>query len=215
MSSLVLELQRDAMNSTVPVTDLLRKAYVVAVKLNLPKFREWIEYEQNGYTETKLAPDYRIVHGIPRVRNPYHGYQPFHIQDPGIANTASKACFNNPLSEIEALANDPRDETHIPTMYPNEMRKFLMRGMSIPLEPSLHIGKTQFGNIVHAVRNAILTWSLELEKDGILGNDLSFSHEEKQVASAKADELAQVVNITVIGNMHNSSIQQASPSAKA
>jgi hypothetical protein len=49
MASLVLELQREALNSTIPVTDLLRKALVVATELSIKEFQAWIEYELNGY----------------------------------------------------------------------------------------------------------------------------------------------------------------------
>jgi hypothetical protein len=40
--SLVLELQQEAMNPGVKVSDLLRKALVVATKLNVNEFKQWI-----------------------------------------------------------------------------------------------------------------------------------------------------------------------------
>ena len=36
--------------------------------------------------------------------------------------------------------------------------------------------------IIEAVKNALLNWTLELEKKGIIGEDLTFSTEEKEVA---------------------------------
>jgi len=41
MSSLVDELQRDALNPGVGVSDLLRKAKTIAVKLDLPALAAW------------------------------------------------------------------------------------------------------------------------------------------------------------------------------
>ena len=59
MTSLVEELQRDALDSSVSVLDLLRKALVVATKLNIDEFKEWIELELKGYSGQETVPDYR------------------------------------------------------------------------------------------------------------------------------------------------------------
>ena len=217
MSSLVLDLQQEALNSNVSVIDLMRKAYVVAVKLNLSQFKEWIELESKGYAGSeKKAPQYRQVHGILRVHNPFHGYQPLIIEDPKLAETVSKTSLNMPLSEIESIANDEGNNSHVPLAFHPALRNLLMQGMGtpIPLEPSLHVARTAFGHVLHAVRDAVLKWSLELERDGIIGEGMSFSEKEKQVAADKADELAQQINITIIGTMNDSSLQQGSPGAK-
>jgi hypothetical protein len=61
--SIVLELQREASDSSVSVTDILRKALIVARKLGLREFQGWIESELNGYSEPREIPDYRVLHG--------------------------------------------------------------------------------------------------------------------------------------------------------
>lgn len=62
-TSLVRELQREALDSNVPVTDLLRKALVVARKLGIKEFQEWIELELDGYKKGGGIPDYPVVKG--------------------------------------------------------------------------------------------------------------------------------------------------------
>jgi hypothetical protein len=47
MSSSVLELQHDALQPDVRVIDLLRKSLVVAKKLGLGEFEEWVNAELN------------------------------------------------------------------------------------------------------------------------------------------------------------------------
>ena len=42
MDGIVLELQREAMDKNADVESLLRKAYVIARKLKLSDFEEWI-----------------------------------------------------------------------------------------------------------------------------------------------------------------------------
>jgi hypothetical protein len=46
----------------------------------------------------------------------------------------------------------------------------------------LHIDRAAFAQILDAVKNTILDWSLKLEKVGITGVGLSFSREEKDLA---------------------------------
>ena len=48
MTSVILELQRDAFDQSICVSDLLRKALVVARKLSLKDFGRWAERELHG-----------------------------------------------------------------------------------------------------------------------------------------------------------------------
>ena len=63
MASHVEELQAEALNSSVPVDDLLRKAKIVAEKLDIRDFADWIERELTGYGEQDEYPVYRKVQG--------------------------------------------------------------------------------------------------------------------------------------------------------
>ena len=83
MSSLVQDLQREALNSSVPVSDLLRKASIVARKLHIRDFEGWIMLELKGYSEQDEVPGYRIISGQMRVWNPYRGHQPLIVSQSG------------------------------------------------------------------------------------------------------------------------------------
>jgi hypothetical protein len=54
--SLVEELQRDAVNPGVRVSDLLRKALLVPSKLDIPGVPEWIDKELSGYDLADEVP---------------------------------------------------------------------------------------------------------------------------------------------------------------
>lgn len=56
MGSLVRDLQKQAMDSSIPITDLLRSAYVVAKKLKIEEFEKWTNLELNGYKDNNV-PD--------------------------------------------------------------------------------------------------------------------------------------------------------------
>ncbi len=61
-SSLVLEMQRLAMDSKAGVADIVRAALVVGTKLDIREFRDWCEAELRGYN-TGDVPAYRKVQG--------------------------------------------------------------------------------------------------------------------------------------------------------
>lgn len=81
MTSVVVDLQTEAMSRSVPISDLLRKALVVARKLRVDDFREWIELELSGYGTSGDIPDYRETTGQVKAWNPYNGWIPVHFPD--------------------------------------------------------------------------------------------------------------------------------------
>jgi hypothetical protein len=64
------------------------------------------------------------------------------------------------------------------------------------------------------VRDTVLRWTLDLEADGIKGEGMSFSPQEKQIAASKADDLQRQVSILIAGSINNSAIQQHSADAR-
>jgi hypothetical protein len=62
MGSLVLELQRECLDSRIFVSDVLRKPLAVARKLGLTEFQAWVNSELNGHYAAKIdLPEYRIL----------------------------------------------------------------------------------------------------------------------------------------------------------
>ena len=61
MGGIVIELQREALDEKISIESLIRKAYLVAKKLKLKEFEEWLNQEQNGYK--KEIPEYRNITG--------------------------------------------------------------------------------------------------------------------------------------------------------
>jgi hypothetical protein len=82
-----------------------------------------------------------------------------------------------------------------------------MEGLDAPLQPTRHVSRSAVNGIIDAVRNMVLDWCLQLEKDGILGEGLVFSAKEKEVAAHS--------NYTINYNapVTHSQIQQGSPQA--
>jgi hypothetical protein len=211
MSSLVEELQREALDAKVAVSDLLRKALVVATKLNLRKFRWWVEKELDGFIGCEV-PTYRTIMGAVKAFNPYRGYIPFICADAELTRLISTHPERSPIGTLQELIE--RGESEYVYNFPPELQNLLMQEQEFPMLPTLHISRSAYIRILESVRNEVLRWSLKLEGDGIIGEGMSFSQEEKATASAKADDLAPSINITVIGTMANSAVQQGSSGSR-
>ena len=59
--SLLREIQNDAVNSNVKVSDLLRKCKILAYRLGNNDFKSWVEFELNGYSKIEILPNYRVL----------------------------------------------------------------------------------------------------------------------------------------------------------
>jgi hypothetical protein len=209
MGSLVLELQRDALSPAISVLVLLRKALVVAKKLSIQEFQRWVEKELNGYPEKSDLPQYRFMFGDLKVRNPYHGWIPVKVPSQ-IHEFISKRPVHQPISEIEALVETLKDKNSSLITMPPALEELLREYDHIPFEIQIHIDVSQAKGVLEAVRDVVLNWSLKLEEDGILGEEMTFSQEEKQTA-AKHDYSSLIqINIGQSQMQNSSSESQAS-----
>jgi len=181
--SIIQQLQEEALNPNISISDLLRKAKVVATKLNLKDFLEWIERELNGYevkTQEEL-PAYRIISGETKAWNPFHGWQPIIFEDPETANLLSKRGIAQPISELEDIVKS-KTEGPLFINFSQEAKQAIIRGIGYKTDVKFMIGRNAIAGILDAIRNVILDWSLKLDKAGIRGNGLSFSQEEREKA---------------------------------
>ncbi|MCU5440514.1 hypothetical protein PDN45_06280 [Bacillus cereus] len=188
MDAIVLDLQKEAYDSKSDVVALLRKAYVVARKLKLTEFGNWINEELNGYQSYEKTPEYRNVSGLLKARNPYHGLIPVLMDSSELADIFTNRKLVQPISEIESFANG---ENNIMLTFLPEQRKMITKATGVETEYFVEVTRNQVGNIVDNVRNIVLDWSLNLEEDGILGENMSFSSEEKE----KAQNNSSITNI--------------------
>ncbi len=60
MAKLVIELQKDCLNSKVSLTELLRKARFIAQKLDIAEMIDFCTNELEGYTKSAV-PKYRWI----------------------------------------------------------------------------------------------------------------------------------------------------------
>ncbi|HBX56042.1 hypothetical protein [Pseudomonas sp. UBA2684] len=206
---IVIQLQELASDSGHDISDLLCKALVVATKLNLTEFREWILAELNGYAGAVnlLLPGYRLIHGDLRVQNPFHGLQPFLVpQD--VHDIVNKVHVTESVASIEQLIEGSKNGHLVFYFSPEQERVLMSMQESIaPLRPLRAIGANKLTAILNTIRTRILEWSLSLEAEGILGDGFSFSTSEKQAAMHSQN--IRIENFQgILGNVEGSSVTQ-------
>jgi hypothetical protein len=201
MAGLVAELQADALNESIHIMALLRKAKAVSIKLNAPSISAWIENELQGYRSNDDIPDYRHVRGTLVCYNPINGHIPLSIDNPSILETVTSRKISQPIGKLcEHAANN----NSIVLAFPARLSEMLQNGMRFKMEPGLQIDSSTLHNIIYGIRDKVLQFALELELQGIHGEGMSFSKEEKAAAASVT------YNTITIGSMHNSQIQQDS-----
>ena len=203
MTGLVLELQRDALNPEMKVSNLLRKSLAISKKLNIIEIEEWINNELNGYPSADKLPNYRIVDGKIEAKNPYLGWIPVHIKDKRMEDIFSKKPIMISIEELELLSNSDNLTQRI--SFPTEMEQFLMEICKTDFSFALKLSTSSLIGAVSSIRNKIIDWTFELEQQSILGEGMSFSNEEKTKAHQTTYQFTNN-----IGSMHNSQLQQDS-----
>ena len=92
-----------------------------------------------------------------------------------------RAC-GQAIAEIENLISRASDG-HLAMHYPPEIQAQLIKAANLPSPPVLRISEAKLHGILDAVRTNILEWSLRLEEQGILGENLTFSEADRKAAS--------------------------------
>jgi hypothetical protein len=207
--SIVLQLQIMATEKENDISDLLRKALLVATKLGLGEFKQWIELELNGYNIHVEVPDYRKARAELMLKNPYHGLIPIYISDPEYTDALCNVDLRDPIDNLQSLASLTKESSYINLPLPYEQERFLLesQGDRGQLPPVRKLSPNKARMAIDAVRTRILTWSLELESQGILGNGIVFSQKEKEKATSTPS-----INIHnfqgVLGDVSESSLIQ-------
>ncbi len=198
MPKLVHELQALATSDTCSINQLLRQAKLVATKLQQHGITEWIDSELDGYrSESDNVPEYRILPCELKAYNPYNGMHiPYVFQGaPDQAELFRKTKLFQPVSELENLAQSEHQilTCTLPPAVLDTIRSWT-NGRSVRMpDPKLHFSKSGLIAAINSVQNTILNWALQLEIDGVLGENFTFTPEEQEQSTTPT--------IVVMGNV--------------
>ena len=105
--------------------------------------------------------------------------------------------FGHSISQIEEFSKQERMDFAPQTDIP-------LSGIASSFPQRVVFSGIVFKGMIEAVRERLLDWSLELEKRGITGENMSFDEQEKQAAR---NHIFNIQNFTgVLGNVSHSSV---------
>ncbi|KRA44586.1 hypothetical protein [Pseudoxanthomonas sp. Root630] len=204
MAEIVIDLQGAALDSSVPIADLLRKALLVSRKLGVRDIEEWLNWELHRYPSGEQLPDYRKVRGRLHARDEDGDLIPVQFREPmDYAERASVVQSVAELEEVAAAAKGGFVNLSLSHTLQKIMREATNQGPGV--EFILEISASKYVQVLSAVRTRVLNWALALEEQGILGAGMTFSTKEITAAHQITYDYS-----THIGAMHNSQLQQNS-----
>jgi hypothetical protein len=193
VTSIIEQIQRDALDKAVRVSDLLRRVKLAATKLGLGAVEDWVEQELNGYKK-RSVPDYRIIHGRPMFQRPYSGgaWEPIggHVEQLSVRHVFQS------MASLEELANAPKGTTiHFP--YSDEVSQKLNESNDTHgWIAVLDVDRSAIVSILDRVRTLVLDWAIKMEQAGVLGTEFSFDAADRQ----RAQGTTTMISIGTIGS---------------
>ena len=174
--SLAVQIQREVVDSSIPISDILRKAKILASLLNNDGFKRWVDAELGGYDPGGDVPDYRDLQPLNRgtfsgalgqiVRNvPI----PLSHLPSNLRKSAEQMAILQGVKEIETTAARSTDENSFQFQWPPEAvmaarDHVRMDDGSVLVEAWKPLTKGQLEGILDQVRNRLLDFLLELQQ---------------------------------------------------
>ncbi|MBA5248974.1 MAG: hypothetical protein FE834_05495 [Gammaproteobacteria bacterium] len=208
--SLLRNIQESAIDANEPISVLLRQCKILAARLGSPEFKNWVEYELNGYAENDDIPKYRIM----TVMCKGHFVGPFgsslnnvEIPSRSIPEDFREGLFTSylilPISAIESLIDSSNNGT-IAECWSTDITAVV--GAEIYQEMNCLqawkvIPVNTLVGILDMIRNKVLDFVLEIESENPQAGDASLN--SQPVAKEKVQ---QIFNTYISGNVQNIAI---------
>lgn len=182
MSGLINEIQKGSLDDTVSVESLLRRVKLAASKLKLGALEAWVDSELNGYIGE--VPEHRTLYGQPAAWHQTGGWMPIQIEDAFFADLLSTAKLAQSVGSLRDMIEKSSSRIfHFP--FPPELVANVSKLMSYnTARIVVQIPRGGIVSVLDSVRNKVLDWAIEMERNGVMGEDFSF--EPNEVESAKA-----------------------------
>ncbi|WP_169727917.1 hypothetical protein [Desulfovibrio inopinatus] len=182
MPALVRELVNTVFDNSVSTTNLLRRALVVACRLEIPELAEWLRKELNGYGENETGvPEYRRVQGQLMADTP-RGLLPVRIEFSATNKFLTERFMGQSIPELIQITQISTD-IYIRPQFDDEQMiiQKIFTPSGIYGHPKVKLSSLDLTRIIETVRTKVLEWALDLESKGILGENMTFTQEEKQI----------------------------------
>jgi hypothetical protein len=194
---IIEQIQKDLLDSNVPLSDILRKAKVLASQLENAELSLWASQELDGYPIDKDLPDYRVINtsasglwtnGYWKIPN--QGVPMFKVEDETLRKFLTTIQVIKGIRSIEELAKMKDDDKLIvhPDIIALLNSKIGEDGFSF-LNLFYTVGPHDFEQILDTVRNRLLDFILLINKNWDISKD-----------KPRQEEINKLVNITIYNN---------------
>ncbi len=152
---------------------------MLASELQQTEFLTWIDKELDGYSERDKPLGYRIVNGTPQgYRNWVWG--PLKYTDTKNLEVISHMAVGQSIGEFEEILNYKGN--YFILKFPPTVENILKDHFKEVADFRLSIGRSEITKILDYVRNAILSWCIELKKSGVSDTVAEFTAGEVREA---------------------------------
>lgn len=205
--SLLRDIQNDAVNSSVNVSDLLRKCKILAYRLGNEDFKSWVEFELNGYNSEDLLPDYRILvvgskgYFVGRYGKSLSNADiPTHDLPDWLKETCTKAKFCSPIATLESYTVNDKNghltQSWDPVILVNYGSKMYSDLNCIQAHKLIPVASVR--GIIDTVKTKILNFVLEIEALNPEAGEADLNS-----SPISQEKLTQIFNINITGNVQN------------
>lgn len=205
--SLVKEIQRDLLDPSCSLSTILRKAKVLAYRLNHDMLKIWVDKELDGYEGSDFddLPKYRKIHTL-SFGNFYGGFgrQAESIPIPPMSlpekyrNIIAMYGFLDGVRALETWLETKDDILHAP--WPADLiatyGKNILDGMTC-LSAWKVISKGDIEQVLDTIKNLLLSFVLELEAQNI--SDIDSLSDNDQL---RTEKVSRIFNTYISGSHH-------------
>lgn len=204
---MISKIINEILDPSVEITVILRKVKVLAYQLDLDELKEWVEHELNGYKDRDSVPDYRRYQAT-NIGNfvGAYGSQFNNIPIPlsnlpeRIQEVYKNVIFRESIATIEKLSCSKEDSS-MAVEWAADALRYLENKVYLDyicISARQVVGHGQLTEVLNAVRNRLLTFLLELDKQ--ISEESTSVNQLKPISSEQA---RQVFNTFIIGNGNN------------
>ena len=171
--TLLQQIQNDAIESDGDIGALLRRCRILAQRLGVAEFKEWVVCELEGYPSEEDLPKYRVIRtplsfgyfvgAYGRVMK--NGQIPIGAIPETLRDDLTTLRFAESVGSITDLIRQDRNDLHL--HWPADYIAFvgqgnIYSGMHL-LQAWRIINVSQMSDILSQIRNRVLSFALELE----------------------------------------------------
>ena len=199
--NLLDEIRSDLVNESASLSNTLRKAKILASAIGLPEFREWVEFELNGYKDRESVPEYRQVRptNLGTLSGPFQSMAknvvlPTYVLPDIVRDFAECMVFFDGVGELEALAGG----SALHKRWPQEMLVIAQEVMEwsggmVLIDAQQPILSHVILGILDQVKNKLLDFVLGLQESNITSEDLEGRNVTSEIAR-------NIFNVTIHGD---------------